>query len=270
MPELPEVETVRRGIRPHIEGQVIEGIKVRNPHLRWKVPTDLATKILGERVLGLERRGKYILWTLEHGTLIWHLGMSGVMRVLSKDTPHEKHDHIDVLFNKVMIRFTDPRRFGCLLYIETGQIHPLLASLGPEPLSLEFSVEYLAKKLKKTNRVIKAAMMDSHVVVGIGNIYASEALFLAGIHPQKIASNLTKAEITKLIEAIRHTLDKAIQAGGTTLKDFKQSDGKPGYFAQALQVYGRDKEFCYICKTPIQKIIIGQRSTYFCQKCQSF
>lgn len=268
MPELPEVETVRRGISPHIEGAIIEGLEVRNPNLRWQVPAKLAEKVIGHPVLKVTRRGKYIIWQLPEGCLIWHLGMSGVMRVLTKTTPIGKHDHVDVLFADKVLRFTDPRRFGCLLYVENEREHPLLKHLGPEPLSDEFNADYLAKKLKKTQRCIKVAIMDSHIVVGVGNIYASEALFIAQVSPQKLASKLTSEELERLVVAVKDTLDKAIQAGGTTLKDFMQSDGKPGYFRHELQVYGRDQKPCFICQMPIQKIVLGQRSTYFCPKCQ--
>lgn len=268
MPELPEVETVRRGLDSYIVGHVIQEITIRNPHLRWQVAEDLPLRAQGQVIKATSRRGKYMIWHLQRGDLIWHLGMSGVMRIREHTIDAEKHDHIDVIFNQHRVRFTDPRRFGSLFYSDNWQEHPLLQNLGPEPLSTEFNAQDFAKALYKSQRNIKAVLMDSHVVVGVGNIYASEALFLAKINPETPAANMTFAQIEKLVDAVKFVLNKAIQAGGTTLKDFLQINGKPGYFRHELQVYAKALQPCPICQTLIQKIVLGQRATYFCPECQ--
>ncbi len=268
MPELPEVETVSRGIRPHLEGQAIQEIIIRNPNLRWRVDAQLSIKVVGQVVQKITRRSKYIVWHLEQGALLWHLGMTGVMRVLTEPELPLKHDHIDVVFANKILRFTDPRRFGALIFTEDWQKHSRIVNLGPEPLGPGFNNIYLKEKLEKTQRAIKFAIMDAHVVVGVGNIYANESLFLARIHPQRIAASLTLGEVGSLTAAVEITISKAIEFGGTTLKDFIGSDGKPGYFRNELQVYGRKDEPCFACRNPIQKIVLGGRATYFCAQCQ--
>jgi formamidopyrimidine-DNA glycosylase len=270
MPELPEVETTRRGITPHIQGHVIQQIIVRDRRLRWPVPRDLNAKLRGHTIQTVERRGKYLLLTTEVGSLIIHLGMSGSLRVLACDTPCEKHDHVDIVFEtKQCLRLRDPRRFGAVLFTEGDPLqHELLRALGPEPLSSAFSGEYLFNKSRKRTASIKAFIMDSHIVVGVGNIYANEALFAAGIHPRRAAGKVTREKYALLIQAIKDVLRAAIKAGGTTLRDFTSSDGKPGYFRQALQIYGREGEPCPKCGKPISQAVIAQRASYYCTHCQ--
>ena len=271
MPELPEVETTQRALAPFITQQVITDAIIRQPKLRWPVPSQLAKQLAGQTVQKSWRRAKYIIWQLEQGHLLWHLGMSGHLHVLTNRVTPGKHDHIDILFDTPLcIRFCDPRRFGALLYTtETLEQHPLLQKLGPEPLSNAFHSQYLALQFTRRQQAIKSVLMDNQIVVGIGNIYANEILFCAGIHPQRPAQSLTELEIQQIITASEQILTAAITAGGTTLKDFVSADGQPGYFRQALQIYGRDQQPCYRCQTPIHKITLGQRSTFFCPHCQS-
>ncbi|MBK1886516.1 bifunctional DNA-formamidopyrimidine glycosylase/DNA-(apurinic or apyrimidinic site) lyase [Marinobacter sp. DY40_1A1] len=269
MPELPEVETTRRGIAPHCEGQTIEQVKVRNGSLRWPVPGDLAAQMNGQVIRTVERRAKYLFLNLDHGTAIVHLGMSGSLRIITDDAPAEKHDHIDlVLHSGVTLRFNDPRRFGCWLWADSAETHPLIASLGPEPLSAEFTGRMLFQLSRSRNTPVKSFIMDSHVVVGVGNIYANEALFHAGIHPKRKAGRISLDRYQRLAEAIREILSAAILMGGTTLRDFVNSDGKPGYFAQSLLVYGRAGEPCPNCETPLKEIRMNGRSTVYCTGCQ--
>ncbi len=269
MPELPEVETTRRGIAPFCEGQAIHRIKIRNGRLRWPVPGDLAARMEGETIRSVERRAKYLFLNLDHGTAIVHLGMSGSLRIITGDTPAGKHDHIDlVLESGVTLRFNDPRRFGCWLWADSASAHPLIASLGPEPLSPEFNGRMLFQRSRSRNTPVKSFIMDSHVVVGVGNIYANEALFKAGIHPGRKAGRISLDRYLRLVEAIRETLSAAILMGGTTLRDFVNSDGKPGYFAQSLLVYGRAGEPCPECGTALKEIRMGGRSTVYCTRCQ--
>ena len=270
MPELPEVETSRRGIRPYLVDQQIEDIIIRQPKLRWPIPADIKRCIPGQVIRTVERRGKYLIISTDVGHMILHLGMSGNLRIVPTDTLAEKHDHVDLLMtSELSLRFTDPRRFGCLLWTtEDPYGHPLLEKLGPEPLSKAFNLDYLYPLAKKSQRPIKTLIMDSHVVVGVGNIYASESLFMSGIHPKRIASKVSAERLEILIESIKTILKKAIKVGGTTLKDFRKSDGKPGYFKQQLQVYGRNDLPCSHCETPIKQIQLGQRSTYYCPQCQ--
>jgi len=270
MPELPEVETTRRGIQPLIQGHTILNVVVRDPRLRWPVPRHLSTRLQGETILDVARRGKYLLLTTHAGTLIMHLGMSGSLRVVGCDTPSEKHDHVDiVLDNQRCLRLRDPRRFGAVLFTESDPAqHELLRDLGPEPLDKAFNAEYLFHKSRKRTACIKAFIMDSHNVVGVGNIYANEALFAAGIHPRRAAGKVTRTQYTLLVQAIKHVLRAAIKAGGTTLRDFTRSDGKPGYFRQSLQIYGRDGEPCPLCGKPISHAVIAQRASYYCTHCQ--
>lgn len=271
MPELPEVETTRRGIQPYVEGETIIKMTVRQRGLRWPIPDGLETRISGQTVHQVARRAKYLLLQCDNGTLLVHLGMSGILRVRDNDDDIARHDHVDIYFsNDKVLRFTDPRRFGAILWAEgSGDTHPLIAHLGPEPLSDSFNADYLYQRAKGRRISIKSFIMDGKVVVGVGNIYANEALFLAGIHPATLAGRLGKIRMQKLVSAIKQVLDKALQAGGTTLRDFRKTDGNPGYFSQALQVYGRKDEPCPICQQPIQCIRQAQRATYYCKQCQS-
>ena len=274
MPELPEVETSRRGISPHIEGHTISSFEIRNTKLRWPVPVKQLKNLIGEQLLSVERRGKYIKLVCPSGYMLIHLGMSGSLRIITKQQSQQqkpqKHDHIDLLMsNGVILRYNDPRRFGCWLFQkDTSTEHKLLATLGPEPLDDAFNGEYLYQLSRNKTKNIKTFIMDSHIVVGVGNIYAAEALFKAGIHPKKAAGKVSKSRMEQLVAAIKTILSMAIEQGGTTLRDFTNSDGKPGYFKQELMVYGREEEPCFICQKPIKNIKLGQRSTFFCVKCQ--
>lgn len=269
MPELPEVETSRAGIAPHLDGQRIRRLVVRQPRLRWPVPAELAARVEGERILAVERRGKYILIRIATGSMLLHLGMSGSVRILPLGTAPGKHDHVDLeLDSGKMLRLTDPRRFGALLWQAQGEQHALLASLGPEPLSDAFNGDYLARCCQGRRSAIKSLIMDSHVVVGVGNIYANEALFLAGIDPRRAAGRISKARLGTLAATIKDVLARAIAQGGTTLRDFVGGDGKPGYFKQQLHVYGRAGEPCDSCGSILKEVRLGQRSTVYCAACQ--
>jgi formamidopyrimidine-DNA glycosylase len=270
MPELPEVETTRRGITPHIQDHVITHVIVRDRRLRWPIPRNLNDKLQDQRILRVNRRGKYLLLTTTGGTLIMHLGMSGSLRVLNCNAPAAKHDHVDlVLDNGHCLRLRDPRRFGAVLFTDTDPMqHALLKNLGPEPLSDAFTGEYLFNKSRKRSVCIKSFTMDSRIVVGVGNIYANEALFAAGIHPRRAAGKVTRAQYALLAQAIKQVLRAAIRAGGTTLRDFTHSDGNPGYFRLSLQVYDREGEPCPKCGKPITHAMIAQRSSYYCTHCQ--
>lgn len=270
MPELPEVETTRRGIAPHIEQQTIRSVTLRHHQLRWPIPEDLPTFLPKQRVESVERRGKYLLLRCTKGTLIWHLGMSGSLRLVKPEEPDKLHDHIDILLNNDWIlRYHDPRRFGALLWTEEDPLqHDLIKHLGPEPLEEAFTADYLFQRSRKKQQAVKTWLMDSKVVVGVGNIYANEALFDAGIRPTKAAGKLTKAACERLHEAVRRILASAIEQGGTTLRDFVGGDGKPGYFAQTLKVYGRGGEPCVVCGRTLKEERLGQRSTVYCRACQ--
>jgi formamidopyrimidine-DNA glycosylase len=271
MPELPEVETTLRGITPHIVGLKVTAITVRQHKLRWPIPVkQLHAQLIGQKIKRLYRRAKYLLLECDSGTLIIHLGMSGRLRILKDTPPAQKHDHVDIVFNnKIILRYTDPRRFGAVLWV-TGnpEQHILLKNLGIEPLDKSFTGAYLQQKLKNKNIAIKTAIMNHHIVVGVGNIYAAEALFLAGIHPVTPAKSLTSLQLKKLVKAIKDILRQAIKQGGTTLKDFTQSDGKPGYFVNKLNVYGRSGLPCVKCDEKLIPLKIGQRSTVYCEHCQ--
>lgn len=269
MPELPEVETTRRGIEPHLLGQSVTLLKVHQRRLRWPIPKEIKA-LENARVSAVERRGKYILIRVSAGTAIIHLGMSGSLRICTIDQPRRKHDHVEMtLSSGAILRFHDPRRFGCVLWQAAGsETHKLLAMLGPEPLSDEFDAKYLFQATRKRQIAIKNLIMNSQVVVGVGNIYASESLFLAGIRPGRAARRLTRLECQKLMVAIKNVLQKSITQGGTTLRDFINSDGNPGYFAQSLMVYGRKGEACRVCESPIRHKVLGQRSTFYCSVCQ--
>lgn len=270
MPELPEVETSRRGIAPLLTGRRITAVCVRQPRLRWPIPAELSHRLPGRRIDEIGRRGKYLLLGCGGGTLILHLGMSGSLRVLDFSSPPGPHDHFDLVLDEGRcLRLRDPRRFGAVVWTEQPpEQHPLLANLGPEPLGPEFNAETLYRLSRTRRSPVKAFIMDSSVVVGVGNIYANESLFMAGIHPQRAANRIALARYEKLVGAIRQVLAKAIEAGGTTLRDFRQEDGRPGYFAQSLQVYGRAGEPCPQCYHPLQQRRIGQRSSFFCTACQ--
>lgn len=270
MPELPEVETTRRGIVEHILGQSVQSVEIRQTMLRWPVPKTLAEQLSGKTVLGVERRGKYLLVRLNDGTLIIHLGMSGSLRIIAAHSPHEKHDHVDIFFeNGIGLRFRDPRRFGCILWTEEDPLkHKLLEKLGPEPLSDRFNAGYMYDISRGKTLAIKTFLMDSHRVVGVGNIYASESLFRAQIDPRRTASSIEKPQYERLVSSIRGVLTEAIHQGGTTLKDFVNESGKPGYFQQSLAVYGRESMPCRHCETPIVMIRQGLRASYYCPNCQ--
>ncbi|NOL51335.1 bifunctional DNA-formamidopyrimidine glycosylase/DNA-(apurinic or apyrimidinic site) lyase [Pelistega suis] len=271
MPELPEVETTLRGIEPYITHQLVDALVVRQAQLRWCIQDNLNDILRGQRIIGCHRRAKYLLIQFEIGTLIIHLGMSGSLRIFRDNIPAPlKHDHVDIRFkNGVVLRYHDPRRFGAILWFEEKHdAIPLLTHLGPEPLEDNFNGNYLYQTLKTQSRPIKTALMDNEVVVGVGNIYANESLFAAGILPTRAAKSLKKKECITLVEAIQKILRRAIETGGSTLKDFVDSEGRSGYFQQEYKVYGRADEACKACDTPIQKSIIGQRGTFFCPRCQ--
>lgn len=270
MPELPEVETTRRGIEPAVTSRTIDRVVVREPRLRWRIPGEITSLAPGQRVQQLRRRAKYLLFDLERGSMILHLGMSGSLRVMPADTVPLPHDHVDIVLDSGMcLRFNDPRRFGSLLWTADDPLkHPLLVRLAPEPLSDEFDAAYLARIAKGRRVAIKQLLMNSNLVVGVGNIYASEALFHAGIRPQRSAARIRRDEFAPLVRSIRKVLRAAIRQGGTTLRDYVSPDGTPGYFRQKLFVYERDGEPCRVCSTPIRRIVQGQRATYYCPKCQ--
>lgn len=269
MPELPEVETTRRGIAPHLEGRRVETVILRRADLRWPVPDIVSEALPGQRIDAVERRAKYLLLHTAAGSALMHLGMSGMLRVLDPDVPVGRHDHVDLLLDSDrVLRFTDPRRFGCLLWQAPGEVHPLLAGLGPEPLSESFDGDLLWHLSRGRKAPVKTFIMDQAVVVGVGNIYASEALFEAGIHPRRAAGSVSRARYATLASAIRRILGHAIGRGGTTLRDFLSPDGAPGYFAQELGVYGRTGEPCRQCGAPIRQLTLAQRSTFYCARCQ--
>lgn len=270
MPELPEVETTRRGIAPHIENNIIIDVIVHNRNMRWPIPNGLKSKLKNQKIISVTRRAKYLLIKTETGTLILHLGMSGSLRILATKAPVEKHDHFELQFkNGICLRLRDPRRFGAVLWTKDNPLkHKLLINLGPEPLDKTFNAELLFEKSRKRKTTIKQFIMDAKVVVGVGNIYASESLFLSGINPKKQAGKITKKNSSDLTTSIKKILKIAIKQGGTTLKDFKSSDGKPGYFQQKLNVYNKTNEPCKKCKKPIKQITLGQRSTFYCDFCQ--
>lgn len=269
MPELPEVETTCRGIRPVLTGRRVTDCVVRNPRLRQPVPATLGQTLVGQVLLDVRRRAKYVLLVFAGGSLIVHLGMSGSLRVVDVGEPPAVHDHVDLVFGRQALRLRDPRRFGLMVW-HAGDAcsHPLLARLGPEPLDDDFDGKRLRELMGATRMPIKQALMDGHRVVGIGNIYASESLFRARIHPLAPASGLGAAHYHRLALAVRETLVAAIAAGGSTLKDFVGGDGKPGYFQQTYAVYGRDGLACRVCGATIRRVVVGQRATFWCPHCQ--
>jgi formamidopyrimidine-DNA glycosylase len=270
MPELPEVETTRRGLEPHLTGARIQDVVIRHHGLRHPIPKDLKQTLAGLTIRRLQRRGKYLLLDCERGWLILHLGMSGSLRVLPADTPAEKHDHFDlVLDSGQCMRLRDPRRFGAVLWTtEPPETHPLLAGLGVEPLSPAFDGAFLHRVSRNRQTPIKLFLMDGHIVVGVGNIYANESLFRAGISPKTAAGRLSLARCQRLAEAVRDILEQAIRAGGSSLRDFVDSSGQPGYFQQQYAVYGRAGEPCPRCGGAVRQIRQGQRSTFYCPHCQ--
>ena len=271
MPELPEVETTRAGIAPYLNGETVERVTVRQSRLRYPVPSTLARKLKGQVIRDVLRRGKYLVFKLDQGSVLIHLGMSGSLRIVEQHAKPGKHDHVDfVMQSGWAIRYTDPRKFGLVLWGEgdAGE-HSLLAKLGVEPLTRAFSATYFYKIAQRRKVNIKALLMNSHVVVGVGNIYASEALFIAGIDPRTPAVALQKEDCQRVVKAVKQVLKKAIKAGGTTLKDFVNGQGQPGHFQQQLYVYGRVGMDCYVCGREIQKCVLAQRSTFYCSQCQS-
>ena len=271
MPELPEVETTRRGIAPWLRGKRLRGAVVREPRLRLPVPSHLSETLARQRVCEVERRAKYLLLRCDRGSLLLHLGMSGSLRVVAEGTPAAKHDHLDLLLPAGRcLRFHDPRRFGMVVWTEDDpSVHPLLAHLGPEPLSGEFSGEYLHARSRGRKLAVKSFLMDGRIVVGVGNIYACEALFRAGLRPGRAAGRISRPAYGRLAEAVRATLNDALRQGGTTLRDFHKPNGEPGYFELELSVYGRAGEPCRACETTVRVRRLGQRSTFYCPRCQS-
>ena len=268
MPELPEVETTRRGLAPHLIGRRVLAVTVRKA-LRWPVPDALRETLPGQRIDDIERRAKYLLVHTRAGSALLHLGMSGSLRVLQADTPPGLHDHVDWhLDSSRILRYTDPRRFGSQLWQPPGEVHPLLGNLGPEPLGPDFDGDYLWKLSRGRKTAVKLFLMDQSVVVGVGNIYAAEALFAAKIHPKRVAGQISRERYARLADEVKRILEYAIGRGGTTLRDFINPDGAPGYFEQELFVYGRAGEPCKVCGTKIRAITLGQRSTFFCPHCQ--
>lgn len=272
MPELPEVETTRQSLIPYLLQQTISGVKIRNYHLRWPIPRHLPKILQGKKIINIDRRGKYLLLKTNTGAIIFHLGMSGHLRILPHYSPFYKHDHVDILFaNKQILRFTDPRRFGALLWIEEDiNQHKLFKNLGVEPLTKEFSVKYLSLYAQRRIVSIKSLLMNNNIITGIGNIYANEALFKAGIYPAMPSKYVSYEKLNKLVKAVKYILKRAIYQGGTTLKDFMSSEGRPGYFSHYLNVYGRAGMPCKNCESLLSTIRIAQRSTVYCKNCQSF
>jgi len=269
MPELPEVETSRRGISPHIIGTLITDVIIRQPQLRWKIPADLLAHIQNRKLINIDRRAKYLLLNFESGTLLIHLGMSGSLRICPLDSKPEKHDHAELLFENCLLRYTDPRRFGAILWLGLNpQDSPLLSILGPEPLSSDFTGEHLFQLAGKRKLPVKQFIMDQKVVTGVGNIYATEALFMAGISPIRGAGNISLKRYQQLAIAIKEILQEAIKQGGTTLKDFVGGDGKPGYFQQTLHIYGKTGDNCPKCQTALKSLKLASRNSVYCPKCQ--
>lgn len=266
MPELPEVETTKTSLLPLLE-QRVKRVEVRQSSLRWPIPANIE-KLVGQKLLQLTRRSKYILAEFEHDTMLWHLGMSGSFRLCDHNEELRKHDHLIIQFDDIELRYHDPRRFGCILWLDAQSQSKLIDTLGPEPLSENFNAQYLFEKLKNKNVGTKVAIMDNHVVVGVGNIYATESLFNMGIHPAQPASTLSLAQIEKLVLEIKRILKQAIDLGGSTLRDYTNAMGENGYFQQTLLAYGRAGEMCVNCETTLENIKLGQRASVFCPECQ--
>ncbi|MCK7608642.1 bifunctional DNA-formamidopyrimidine glycosylase/DNA-(apurinic or apyrimidinic site) lyase [Acinetobacter portensis] len=266
MPELPEVETTKTSLLPLLNEKVIQ-VTVHQSSLRWPIPNDIQ-KLIGQKLIKLSRRSKYILAEFEQDSMLWHLGMSGSFRICETTEELRKHDHLIIQFEDMELRYHDPRRFGCILWLDDQSQTKLIDTLGPEPLSDVFNADYLANKLKSKSTAIKVAIMDNHVVVGVGNIYATESLFNLGIHPAQPASSLSKVQIEKLVIEIKRILKQAIDLGGSTLRDFSNAMGENGYFQQTLLAYGRVGEMCVNCETTLENIKLGQRASAFCPQCQ--
>jgi len=266
MPELPEVETTKTSLLPLLE-QTVLNVEVRQSSLRWPIPDNIQ-KLKGQKLLQLTRRSKYILAEFEQDSMLWHLGMSGSFRLCEKNTELRKHDHLIIQFEDIELRYHDPRRFGCILWLDQNSQTKLIDTLGPEPLSDAFNAEYLFEKFRKKNVAAKVAIMDNHIVVGVGNIYATESLFNLGIHPAQPASSLTRTQIEKLVIEIKRILKQAIDLGGSTLRDYTNAMGENGYFQQTLLAYGRAGEMCVNCETTLQNLKLGQRASVFCPECQ--
>ena len=269
MPELPEVETTLRALAPHVSGATVRSLEVRQPALRWPVPADLARIVRGQRIHGVERRAKYLLFCFDSGTMLAHLGMSGSIRLVSPTTEWRRHDHWQLVVDDAMaLRYHDPRRFGALLWQAAGDTHPLLQSLGPEPLGEAFDGDWLFHRSRGRRTAVKPFIMDGHTVVGVGNIYAAESLFRAGIRPDRAAGSIARQRYWRLAEVIREVLGSANEQAGTTLRDFVSGDGSPGYFSQQLDVYGRAGEACRRCGRTLRLQQLGQRATVYCPGCQ--
>ena len=269
MPELPEVETTRLGLAPHLEGRRITAVTLRRADLRWPIPEEIQLFLPGQAILGLRRRAKYLLLDLAPGSALLHLGMTGSLRILPGDTTVGTHDHVDFLLDSgLVLRFRDPRRFGCLLWQPQGETHPLLTELGPEPLSPAFTGDHLWRRSRKRQASVKTFLMDQSTVVGVGNIYAAESLFRAGIAPEREAGAVSRERYGRLARAVKEILAQAITAGGTTLRDFIHPDGLPGYFKQELFVYGREGGLCLVCGGMLSGTRLGNRATVWCGTCQ--
>ena len=273
MPELPEVETTRRGLAPHLEGARVKHVLLRRPDLRWPIPADVSAKLPGQHIDAVRRRAKYLLLDTAAGSALVHLGMSGSLRVLPGDTPPRLHDHFDIGLAAGagpgrVLRFTDPRRFGCLLWQAPGETHPLLAGLGPEPLGEAFDGDWLHQRSRGRRAPVKAFLMDQRIVVGVGNIYVAEALFAAGVSPLRAAGRISRARYHAIAAEIRAVLARAIERGGTTLRDFLAPDGAPGYFEQELSAYGRGGQPCPRCGRALRQALVAQRATVWCGTCQ--
>ena len=268
MPELPEVETTARGIAPFLIGQRFTAIRVNQPSLRWPIPPDFSKRLLNQTCLSVSRRAKYLLIETEHAGILSHLGMSGSFRLVDPSMPLKTHDHVQIGVGDLELRYHDPRRFGCLLWADSDRAKQLIDHLGPEPLSDAFNGEWLYEQSRRRRLAVKSFIMTNAVVVGVGNIYANEALFLAGIRPERLAGKISRQRYLRLAGFIRQVLGNAIDSGGTTLRDFLREDGSPGYFKQQLLVYGRGGEPCTACGRPLKEIRLGQRTTVFCTRCQ--
>lgn len=266
MPELPEVETTKNSLLPLLK-QKVTAVTVKQGRLRWPIPTDLDL-LVGQSLLQLSRRSKYIFAQFETQTMLWHLGMSGSFRLCKQDEPLRKHDHLIIQFENIELRYHDPRRFGCILWLNQDTEKKLISPLGPEPLSEEFNSDYLVQALKRKKTAIKVAIMDNHVVVGVGNIYATESLFNIGVHPAQPANTLSQTQIIQLVTEIKRILKQAIDLGGSTLRDYSNAAGENGYFQQTLLAYGRAGEMCVQCETTLENLKLGQRASVFCPQCQ--
>ncbi|MGR0305314.1 bifunctional DNA-formamidopyrimidine glycosylase/DNA-(apurinic or apyrimidinic site) lyase [Acinetobacter beijerinckii] len=266
MPELPEVETTKTSLLPLLE-QRVQSVSVHNSSLRWPIPNDIE-KLIGQRLIQLKRRSKYILAEFKRDQMLWHLGMSGSFRLCQPNDELRKHDHLIINFEDHQLRYHDPRRFGCILWLDSQSQSKLIDTLGPEPLSDDFNAAYLQEKLNKKNVGIKIALMDNHVVVGVGNIYATESLFNIGVHPAQPASTLSSIQVEKLVVEVKRILKHAIDLGGSTLRDYSNAMGENGYFQQTLLAYGRAGEMCVNCETPLENLKLGQRASVFCPQCQ--